>query len=465
MRNRFITFWDQFQSNYWFIPAIMSVLAILLSIASIKLDEWIVTSGREITILTYIDSPEGARAVLSTIASSMITIAGVVFSLLMVVLSITSQQYGSFVLTNFMRDYTNQFVLGVFTATFLYCLLILRTIHGVGDSIFVPHISILIGLGLALASIAVLTLFIHHVAYSIQSSTIIKRLGNAMLSGIEDLFPTKLVPANQPASTQDAAQHVPSDFEMNAQTIHATEHGYVQTIDEARLVAVAQADNVLIKLQCRPGDFVATGEVLALVWPSPTADVLRHLNKVVNDAFIIGSKRTESQDIEMLFNSLNQVAIRALSAAINDPFTAVMCIDRLGEGLTRLAQQHIPSPYGFDKAGKLRLIVSVITFEDILSASFTHIYHYGKSDVKIVCHLLKTLQDIGAQTTNAALRAELYQYAVMIRSNTKLDTAIEEQQLEKFYAAAVKTLDTSRREALLKAAHQQAQMGEVTSPP
>ncbi|MDX2140547.1 MAG: DUF2254 family protein [Chloroflexota bacterium] len=192
MRSRLHVFWDDLRASYWFIPALMAVFALLTSVVTIRLDEGVGRELRWVTGLVYVDSAEGARAVLSTVASSMITVAGVVFALTMVVLSLSSQQYGPLVLTHFMRDRGNQIVLGVFTATFLYCLLILRTIRGGETDVFVPHISVLVGLVLAVASLAVLIYFIHHIARTIQAPNIIARISDELNDKIDHQFPTKV---------------------------------------------------------------------------------------------------------------------------------------------------------------------------------------------------------------------------------------------------------------------------------
>lgn len=177
--------WDNIRSSYWFLPTIMSVLAGLLSRGAIQLDVHIGKNPPENLAWLFNNQPDGARAVLSTIAGSTITVAGVVFSITLVTLSGAAAQYGPRLLTNFMRDQTNQITLGTFIATFLYCLLVLRAVQNAPTganaseaSYFVPHIALLIGLGFALASIAVLIRFIHHVPRSIHNSLLTARIGH-----------------------------------------------------------------------------------------------------------------------------------------------------------------------------------------------------------------------------------------------------------------------------------------------
>jgi uncharacterized membrane protein len=327
MKNRLIMLRNRISESYWFIPGVMVLLSILLSILSIKLDELVGRRLAWVIGLVYVDSPEGAREVLSAIAGSMITVAGVVFSLTMVVLTLTSQQYGPLVLGNFMRDRGNQFVLGVFTATFTYCLLILRTIRGVENSAFVPHISVLVGITLALISIIVIIYFIHHVSESIRSSNIIGLLANDLVDQIDDLFPAQLGHDPVALHIKQPEQHMPKNFDTQSAPIQSRDSGYLQMVDVERLLDVAQRYDLVIDLKHCPGDFVPQRSILALVWP--VERITPEIVDKINDAMIQGNSRTEEQDVEYIFNKLAMIAVRALSPAINDPFTAIMCIDRL----------------------------------------------------------------------------------------------------------------------------------------
>ncbi len=265
MKNRFLAVRDRLSSSYWFVPAVMMVLALVLSIMTIQADQAIGSDLGWLTGLIYVDSSEVARAVLSTVASSMITGAGVVFSLTMVVLSLTSQQYGPLVLTHFMRDRGNQFVLGIFTATFIYCLLILRTISGVENSIFVSHISVLIGMDLSILSLAVLIYFIHHVSESIQAPNIIARISDDLMQTIDDLFPTKLGKERSPPDQESSQQTLLQQFDEEALVINTRESGYLQVVDDAALLKTASAHQLVVQNDVLPGSFFFKGQALVRV--------------------------------------------------------------------------------------------------------------------------------------------------------------------------------------------------------
>jgi uncharacterized membrane protein len=407
MKNDLLILRDKLRASYWFIPMIMATFAFALSIIAVQADERWGLQLAWVVGLVYVDSPEGARAVLSTVASSMITVAGVVFSLTMVVLSLTSQQYGPLVLSNFIRDRGNQFVLGTFTGTFIYCLLVLRTIRGVGNSFFIPHISVLIGLGLAIASLAVLIYFIHHVSDSIRASTIITRISADIRSATDELFPEPIGRGPQPI--EHIRHELPDNFDAQAKPVYASRSGYLQLVDEGHLLATAVDADVVIKLAHRPGDFVLDGAVLALVWPLERVN--EKLSDRINDAFEFGQARTQAQDLEYLLNQLVGVGARALSPALNDPFTAMSCIDRLAEALCRLANRKLPSAYRYDRDGQLRIIANPLGFAEMVRLSFDEVWAYGRGDARVRRQLQKAFDMLAECIHNEDYRAMVCQYA------------------------------------------------------
>ena len=190
MKTWLMNYWESIRANFWFVPTVMVAGAVALSLVTINLDKvaaydnWIATLG-----WTFTRGPEGSRAVLSTVAGSMMTITSVTFSITIVALQLASSQFGPRLLRNFMRDRGNQISLGTFIATFAYCLLILRTVNGTEEQRFVPHISVTVGLLMALTSLGVLIYFIHHAAASIQAENVIANVGRDLDQAIARLYP------------------------------------------------------------------------------------------------------------------------------------------------------------------------------------------------------------------------------------------------------------------------------------
>jgi uncharacterized membrane protein len=178
MQIRLIKYWEDLRSSYWFVPGAMAVGAILLSFATIALDGYFRAEVLRSLGFIWSGGPEGARGLLQAVAGSMITVAGVTFSITMVALSFASSQFGSRLLRNFMSDTGNQVVLGTFVATFIYCLLVLRTVRSGDDAEFIPYLSVTVGLVMALVSLMFLIYFIHHMALTMQAPYVIGELAN-----------------------------------------------------------------------------------------------------------------------------------------------------------------------------------------------------------------------------------------------------------------------------------------------
>ena len=387
----------------------------------------------------YTGGPQGARTLLSTIASSMINIAGVTFSLVVVALQLASSQFGPRLLRNFMRDTGNQLVLGTFLATFIYCLIVLRTIREDKDNVFVPNISITVAVVLAFASLGVLIYFIHHMAEAIQADNLIAKVNRELDDAIERLFPMKL--GQEPPKQRRWLEEIPADFDREACPIMAARSGYIQGIDNNKLMKIATKNNLLLRLKSRPGKFVVKGSEIIRAWPRQRVN--EQLARQLDNSFLWGVQRTEQQDVEYPLNRLVEIAVRALSPAVNDPFTAIRCIDRLGEALCHLAAKDIPSPYRYDEENKLRVIADPVTFAGMTDAAFNQIRQYGQSSAAVTIRLLETLAVVAAHTHNQKDCAALLHHANMIRRGS--DAGLPEEQdrkdVEARYQAVVRALE------------------------
>lgn len=375
--------WDTLHSSYWFIPSIMAIITTVLAFTMLMLDR---TGKANINYWwSYTGGADGARSVLGAVAGSMISVTATAFSITIVALQLAASNFGPRLIRNFMQDTGNQVVLGTFISTFIYCLLILRTIHSEGDgySRFVPQISITCGILLAIISIGVLIYFIDHASKIIQASHIIEKVSDDLDKAIDRLF-TKKSGRSVPFG-QEVAQ-IPEDFDLVASGVRVTDNGYIQAIDDEELIKIARKYNLLLRVESRPGKFVIKDSNLVMVFPGELVN--RKLSKQINDAFILGKERREQQDIEFPIDQLVEIALRALSPGINDPFTGIRCVDRLGAGLSRLAQKDFPSPYRYDEDQKLRAIAFGVTFEGLVDSAFNGIRQYARSDASVTIRLL-----------------------------------------------------------------------------
>ena len=422
--------WEAVRASYWFIPSLMTIAAAVLSVVLIGLDgrigaEWI----REVPFL-YGNRPEGARAVLSTIAGSMIGVAGVTFSITIASVVYASGQYGPRLLANFMDDRGNQITLGTFIATFLYCLLVLRTIRtaGEGDGAigeFVPHVAILVGLGLAVASVGVLIYFIHHVPESIHVSNLVAGVGRDLLGKVDTLFPERIGAggAATEADGDDPESPLPDGFYDDAQRVAADGAGYVSGIDADAILRLACEHDLLLRVRHRPGDFVADGDTLVLAWPPDR--VSDEACTAIRTAFAWGAQRTARQDVRFLVDELVEIAARALSPGVNDPFTAISCVDWLGAALKDLAGRDFPRPERYDEDGELRVVAHPTTFEQFVGGVFGQLRPYLSSDRNAALHALKTIGEVAGRVTDDGQRVALRHEADAILDGADATLALE----------------------------------------
>lgn len=412
MKALLLKYWDRLRSSFWFVPAIMVCLAAALAFAAVALDKAVGGDWLQRLGWSYSGGAEGASLLLGTVAGSMIAIAGTVFSMTLVALSLASSQLGPRLLRNFMRDTTNQVVLGTFVATFVYCLLVLRTIRRAGELAFVPHLSVSIGVLLAVVSVGVLIYYIHHVSVSIQADEVVARVGQELEEGIGRLFPGQLGKPESRAAETRGRTELPASFEREARPVGAPEDGYLQLIDADALMALAREEDLLLRLECRPGHYLVEGQAMVMVWPGER--LTDALVDQLNDAFVLGNQRTAGQDVEFSFRQLVEIAVRALSPGINDPFTAIACVDRLGSALCRLVQRDLPSPLRFDGDGRLRLVAPGPAFAEIVDTAFSQIRQSARSNPVIAIRMLDAIAQIAGRIQRTEDAACLQRQADMI---------------------------------------------------
>jgi uncharacterized membrane protein len=428
--------WDYLRGTYWAVPSAMAAAAMVLSVGMIQLDRAVTATLLDRLSWVYTGGPDGARAVLSTIAGSMITVAGVTFSITIVALTLASQQFGPRLLRNFLRDMGNQIVLGTFVSTFLYCLLVLRTIRGTDDGEFVPHLAVTLGVLLAMLSLGVLIFFIHHVATSIQASRIIAKVASDLDVAANNLFPERMGRADFDAADEISPAALVSTGTCESRAVRATTAGYVQAIDAERLMAVARDQDITLRLHVRPGDFVRTDTVLMTVCAASVA--ADWTDEPLQNVLIIGVERTGTQDIEFFINQLVELAVRALSPGINDPATARSCIDRLEHALCDLASRRFPSPVRNDADHTPRVVACPVTFATLVDGAFAEIGRYGQSSVSVTCRLLEAVRNISACVRRDGDRRPLSEQAAAIveRSRRAEMATCDRDRIEEWYNAA-----------------------------
>jgi uncharacterized membrane protein len=348
----------------------------------------------------------------------------VVFSITIVALSYASSQYGPRVLTNFMSDRGNTVTLGTFIATFLYSLMILRTIRG-GEEDFVPQYSVIVAMLLAVCSIGVLIYFIHHVLQSIHINHVVERIGRQLVSDTRNRFP-QMIGREAPARYSPSAES-----QGEATVVTSCYTGYIQSVDGDKLVELARAADTVIRLRYRPGDFVMEGRGLADIAPAERWTDDR--DEALRDCFTIGAKRTPEHDLMFLVSELVEIAGRALSPGVNDPMTAVTCLDWLGAGGTVFATRELPGSVREDKQGTPRIIAAPDDFAFFVERSFGRIRQYAAADTIAGLHILRVLGEVAAACRRPdqidLLRAEAQRFAEL--AATRLEAANARQVAER----------------------------------
>jgi uncharacterized membrane protein len=408
MKTRLLHLWDNLNSSYWFLPGSMVVLSGILAFASLWIDRhWTAPKSSD---WIYTGGAAGARALLSTVAGSVITVAGVVFSITIATLTQASSQFGPRLLRNFMRDVGNQFVLGTFVATFFYCLLVLRAVRGMDDAPFVPNLSITIAVVMAAGSLAVLIYFIDHICHSLQGPQVVAAVGIELVRAVSRPFPSGV------GKTFENGSEIGTDLDGSDSekgcNVAATDNGYLQAMDEDGLLEIAKCNDWVIRLACRPGDYIMKGSSLLRVESAGECGEAMQCSMV--NMFFLGRQRTAEQDMEYSIRQLVEIGVRALSPGINDPFTAMNCVDWLGTAIAEVARHGLPSARRYDDEGRLRVVAKVSTFSGLVDAAFNQIRQFGADSVAVSLHLLEVLASVAKQLSTDDQRKAVLHHVEMV---------------------------------------------------
>lgn len=393
-------FWLNIRSSIWLIPTICAFLAVGLAIATVWADRRFQTGDTLAAQWFLFDvGAEGARGVLGVIAGSIITVTGVVFSITVVALQLASSQFTPRVLRSFIADRTNQLVFGGFIGTFTYALLVQRTVRSADDDLerFVPSISVTVALLLALVSIGLLIRFIDHITRSIRASHIIHRVTQDVCDAIDTLFPEQFGRPDPAGLAKLEAELARRDAPLR---VCAEQAGYLQTIDARAIFDLAAGGPLVIRMEQDIGAFVLPGELLLSVWGEASLDN-DDLCRQLRGACVLGSSRTNDQDVAWGLTELSDIAVKALSPGINDPTTAAMAIDRLGESLVRLGNRSLPERLRTGADGTIRVIARRIAFQDAVETAFAQICHYGADQPLILDRLRDVVSRVAAHVPEA----------------------------------------------------------------
>jgi uncharacterized membrane protein len=383
---------EALRTNLWLVPTVLIVAAVALFAGTYALDRMAHDEGWHLPSFVISGSADAARQILTAIAAAVITVVTLVFSITIVTLTLASTQFGPRMLRNFIRDRITQLTLGGFVATFVFAILALVSIGPSSHGEFVPHISITVTMALVVADVALLVVFIDHIATSIQLPQVIGSIARDLAHALE---------AEADGQDAVAAKAGPSLGEMvvrldeEGASVRAPRTGYLQYVSMPTLIGTATARHAVIRLLHRPGHFVVEGEPLAEVWPP---DAARQVASALGGAHATGPYRTLAQDPAFAVDQLVEIAIRALSPAVNDTFTALTCIDWLGDGLGKVAERPRPATVHRDPTGHVRVITVTVSFRRLVERAHEKIRQASRGMPAVMIRQLDSLAKIMART-------------------------------------------------------------------
>jgi uncharacterized membrane protein len=374
------------KASFWLIPLVMVVVSLVVAPVIIEYDLFLAQRSTGLPDFFPPISTEGAKMILSAIAGSMITVASLVFSITLVALSLMAQQLGPRILQIFMEDRPTQIMLGLFIATFIFAIIVLGSVgFGEGQK-FIPLIGVLVTGALAVIAFVAVILFIHHIARQIQADIVIHQTSVKLRKATDDLLEDDKSAGSE---CVDAAEYASlrEEFGEDAREILISDRsGYVQFIDFEAAMKCAHENDVRLLLLCRPGHFIL-GET-SIMLAEPAASVDDKLAKNLQSFVTLSGRRTRVQHVEFEMLALVEIALRALSPGINDPFTAISCIDWLSEGLAQLMRRYPDFRIHRDEQDKIRILEYPQTFERYLKKTLNPIRE-AASDIPIVLERLE----------------------------------------------------------------------------
>jgi uncharacterized membrane protein len=341
--------------------------------------------------------PQMAQVILAGIAASIMTVVSIVFAILLMTLTLASMQFSPRIIVSFSRDRVTQWTLGTFLGTFLYCMAALPAARSLPHP-FAPVATVLGAMLLALACVAWLLFFIHHTSQAINVNQIVDRIASETEAMIDEMMPHP----RRDTRMADNGQIDPSTWET---PVLSDASGYIRFIDTKQLVGLAKSYRVKVHVLRRVGQFVPAGIPLLMVYKGERLS--SEGIAALRGAFDFGPSRTLQQDLEFGVLQIVDIALKAISPAVNDPSTAISCVDQLSRVLIRFASREPPESMLFDPPGMIRVIILWTDFDRMLDSAFEQIRLYSQGDIAVSLRMLRALSDIATTVPDPAYRRTL----------------------------------------------------------
>jgi uncharacterized membrane protein len=432
--------WDDLRDSLWLIPTVTVVLAASLAplLALLEpLPDWLPDG------LVFSGTPDGARAILSSLAGAIITVVGLVFSLTVVALQMAASQFTPRLLRTFLRDRRVQVVLSGMVGSAVYSVGVLRLVRTSGDGVdpFVPRLAVTVALLFAFVAVGLLLFFLHHVTQHLRVDVVMSEIVTFSVRQLDkvpstrEMLPDQLAPAPPP----------------HAAPIWARRDGYLQLVDADGLAADARSAGIRVRLRPTLGDWVTAGTTLAWAWgeedgdgpgdrEEATALVHRHLH--------LGVDRTESTDLAFGLRQLQDVATRALSPGVNDPTTAVLAVTQMSAVLCRYAAHPLGDDVVEDDDGSVRAAVPRPGFAALLELAVGATRRYCRHDPEVLAALVTMLLDLAEHVADSASRVAAIEAQLdRILSSAELADQSDQDRLNRVAGLARETLRRGSRVA------------------
>ena len=440
MNAKFLSRWETFRFNFWFIPLVMILLTAGLALLTLWLDATIATEVLAEVPWIYVGTPDRSLFLLSVLAGAMVTVAALVFTVTVVALTLASSQYGHRLLRTYISDPGNQLVTGMFICTFIYCVIVLHSAPDLGAPGPTTHLSVTIATLLAFVSFGLLIYYLHHASTSLQMELFAARLGHNLLRAIRREHPDpgerrQPVASNGAPASKDASQ-VP----QRRTTACSRREGYIHFVDNDRLLKLAIRHGLRIKILEEPGRFIIPGKPLAEIHGEPSSP--SRLEARINRCFWTGPMRILAQDIRYGLDQLVEVALRALD--VNAPFTAIGCIEWIGEAMSLLARREPTDACLYDRKGRIRVERRTTDFVALTDCAFNQLRQFSYDVPEVSIRLLDVITMIMANAKHKDYRDALLRHARMIeRGKASLIEERDREELSRRYAkvAAIAAAD------------------------
>ncbi|MGQ8367299.1 DUF2254 domain-containing protein [Glaciecola sp. 1036] len=431
---------ENLSTNFWAIPFTFLFTAIAMVFVVRFLDS--VQGVTELPVLSWMYSigPDNARAMLSSLSGAIISVTGIAFSMIIVTLTLASKQFGARLIRNFMQDKNTQVSLGILVSSFAFCFILLGFIRDQDVEEYVPGVGLLLSFGISIAVLITIIFLIHHVANAIQAENVISACWQKLCEDIERIFPND-------TSDQREAYSL-SEYSLVDCTIKASSDGYVQGIDYDAINGCAEELDLLVVIHVKPGQYVCSGHDIAHFYTEQKHLGNSHnsddLQDKLSNAFIVGGNRTPVQDPEFAINQMVEIALRALSPSLNDPFTATTCLNRIASSLVLIGNRDLPLPVLLGQSGKMRVIRSVAKFEGIVETGLSQIRQNAVKQVDVSLAFLDAIILVLHNLRDKEKRVVVFAQVKMLKAAfMRLEHCDQDKQIFQFRFEKIENLATA----------------------